>query len=211
MGLLSLIRKSKRKEKEMRLLMVGLDNAGKTTIVKRLNREDITTTSPTLGFNIKTMQFKGCYKLNIWDVGGQKTFRPYWRNYYVCVYKLNIWDVGGQKTLRPYWRNYYEKTDGMIWVVDSADLARLEDCRAELHALLQEERLFGATLLILANKQDLASALTVKELEKALDFESIAKRHCQIVACSAVSGDGILEGFDYIVKDISSRIYLFDH
>ena len=59
MGLLSLIRKVKRKEKELRLLMVGLDNAGKTTIVKRLNREDISTVSPTLGFNIKTMQFKG--------------------------------------------------------------------------------------------------------------------------------------------------------
>ncbi len=44
-------------------------------------------------------------------------------------YKLNIWDIGGQKTLRPYWRNYYEKTDALIWVVDSADLARLNDCR----------------------------------------------------------------------------------
>lgn len=80
-------------------------------------------------------------------------------------YKLNIWDVGGQKTLRPYWRNYYEKTDGLIWVVDSADLARLEDCRKELHALLQEERLFGATLLILANKQDIPSALSLEEIE----------------------------------------------
>ena len=48
---------------------------------------------------------------------------------YLSRYKLNIWDVGGQKTLRPYWRNYYEKTDGLIWVVDSADLARLEDCK----------------------------------------------------------------------------------
>lgn len=84
-----------------------------------------------------------------------------------CIrYKLNIWDVGGQKTLRPYWRNYYEKTDGLIWVVDSADLARLEDCKRELHSLLQEERLFGATLLVLANKQDIPSALSLKEIEK---------------------------------------------
>lgn len=81
-------------------------------------------------------------------------------------YKLNIWDVGGQKTLRPYWRNYYEKTDGLVWVVDAADLARLEDCRRELHALLQEERLFGATLLILANKQDIPSALSLAEIEQ---------------------------------------------
>lgn len=72
--------------------------------------------------------------------------------------------MGGQKTLRPYWRNYYEKTDGLIWVVDAADLARLEDCKKELHSLLQEERLFGATLLILANKQDIPSALSLEEI-----------------------------------------------
>lgn len=84
-------------------------------------------------------------------------------------YKLNIWDVGGQKTLRPYWRNYYEKTDGLIWVIDSADLARLEDCKKELHGLLQEERLFGATLLILANKQDIPAALSLQEIEQVGD------------------------------------------
>ncbi|EFJ45157.1 small Arf-related GTPase [Volvox carteri f. nagariensis] len=183
MGLLTIIKKVKQKEKEMRILMVGLDNAGKTTIVKRLNGEDITTISPTLGFNIKTMTFKG--------------------------YKLNIWDIGGQKTLRPYWRNYYEKTDALIWVVDSADLARLNDCREELHNLLKEERLFGASLLIFANKQDIPSALSVVELEKALDIASITKRHCRVVACSAVDGTGLLEGFDFVVNDISARIYLF--
>jgi GTPase SAR1 family protein len=81
-------------------------------------------------------------------------------------YKLNIWDVGGQRTLRPYWRNYYEKTDGLIWVVDASDRARLADCAAELRGLLQEERLMGATLLILANKQDIPSALTLKQIEE---------------------------------------------
>mmetsp|Transcript_8826 Transcript_8826/g.15282 ORF Transcript_8826/g.15282 Transcript_8826/m.15282 type:complete len:187 (+) Transcript_8826:177-737(+) len=186
MGLLTIIKKVKRKEKEMRLLMVGLDNAGKTTLVKRLNGEDITTISPTLGFNIKTMTFRG--------------------------YKLNIWDVGGQKTLRPYWRNYFEKTDGLIWVVDSADVARLDDCKAELGALLQEERLFGATLLILANKQDLQGALPPQQLEQVLDFATIStKRHCKVVACSAVTGEGVLEGFSWLVHDISQRIYLIDH
>ena len=70
-------------------------------------------------------------------------------------YNLNIWDVGGQKSLRSYWRNYFETTDGLVWVVDSADKRRLQDCKAELHQLLQEERLLGATLLVFANKQDL--------------------------------------------------------
>jgi GTPase SAR1 family protein len=56
-----------------------------------------------------------------------------------CSYTLNVWDVGGQRSIRSYWRNYFEQTDGLVWVVDAADAARLPDCRRELHALLQEE------------------------------------------------------------------------
>ncbi|KAG0940876.1 hypothetical protein G6F29_007353 [Rhizopus arrhizus] len=111
----------------------GLDNAGKTTILKRINGEPIDTISPTLGFNIKTLEHES--------------------------YKLNIWDVGGQKSIRSYWRNYFEQTDALVWVVDSADRLRLNDCKTELHQLLQEERLAGATLLVFANKQDIAGAL----------------------------------------------------
>lgn len=83
-----------------------------------------------------------------------------------CSSQLNIWDVGGQKSLRSYWRNYFEATDAMIWVVDSADTWRMEDCKAELHNLLKEERLAGATLLILANKQDQTSALSGRQIEE---------------------------------------------
>jgi len=54
-------------------------------------------------------------------------------------FNLNIWDVGGQKSLRSYWKNYFESTDGLVWVVDSADKRRLSDCKAELHSLLLEE------------------------------------------------------------------------
>lgn len=130
MGLLTVIRKVRRKQHEIRLLMVGLDNAGtcsaisiptqpvhppythpvlhtrqspgKTTVVKFLSGDDISTVSPTLGFNIKTLQHHG--------------------------YSVNIWDVGGQKTLRSYWRNYFEQTDGLVWVVDSADKVRWVLC-----------------------------------------------------------------------------------
>nr|KAF6324063.1 ADP ribosylation factor like GTPase 2 [Myotis myotis] len=134
MGLLTILKKMKQKERELRLLMLGLDNAGKTTILKKFNGEDIDTISPTLGFNIKTLEHRG--------------------------FKLNIWDVGGQKSLRSYWRNYFESTDGLIWVVDSADRQRMQDCQRELQSLLVEERLAGATLLIFANKQDLPGALS---------------------------------------------------
>ena len=62
-------------------------------------------------------------------------------------YTLNVWDVGGQKTLRAYWRNYYEATDGLVWVVDAADTPRLRDVAAELHALLAEEKARSQRLL----------------------------------------------------------------
>ncbi|OMP11597.1 reverse transcriptase [Corchorus capsularis] len=171
MGLLSIIRKIKRKEKEMRILMVGLDNSGKTTIVLKINGEDTSVISPTLGFNIKTITYQ--------------------------KYTLNIWDVGGQRTIRSYWRNYFEQTDGLVWVVDSSDLRRLDDCKMELDNLLKEERLSGASLLILANKQDIKGALTPAEIAKVLNLEAMDKtRHWKIVGCSAYTGEGLLEGFD---------------
>ncbi|KAI4992401.1 hypothetical protein ZWY2020_051818 [Hordeum vulgare] len=185
MGLLSIIRKIKRKEKEMRILMVGLDNSGKTTIVLKINGEDTSVISPTLGFNIKTIQYQ--------------------------KYSLNIWDVGGQKTIRSYWRNYFEQTDGLVWVVDSSDVRRLDDCRAELHNLLKEERLAGSSLLVFANKQDIQGALKPDEIAKVLNLEVMNKdRHWKIVGCSAYTGDGLLQGFDWLVQDIASRIYVLD-
>jgi len=162
----------------------GLDNAGKTTILKKFNGEDIESISPTLGFNIQTLEYAGL--------------------------KLNVWDVGGQKTIRSYWRNYFEQTDGLVWVVDSADRRRLRDCREELHGLLAQEKLAGASLLIFANKQDLEGALSVGEIADTLGLggDAFARRHWQIVACSAVTGAGLVGGIDWLVKDIASRIFM---
>mmetsp|Transcript_12634 Transcript_12634/g.44239 ORF Transcript_12634/g.44239 Transcript_12634/m.44239 type:complete len:187 (-) Transcript_12634:53-613(-) len=184
MGLLTILKKIKQKEKEVRLLILGLDNAGKTTILKKFNGEPIDTISPTLGFNIETLEHRG--------------------------YKLNVWDVGGQKTIRSYWRNYYEQTDGLIWVVDSADRRRLRDCKAELHELLKQEKLAGASLMIFANKQDLAGALTSAEIAEALELgsEAFSTRHWSLQPCSAVTGDGLMEGMDWMVTDIASRIFI---
>jgi len=184
MGLLSILKKLKQKEKEMRILMLGLDNAGKTTILKKFNGEDISEIAPTLGFNIKTLEHRG--------------------------FQLNIWDVGGQKSLRSYWRNYFESTDGLIWVVDSADRRRLEDCKKELHALLEEERLLGATLLVFANKQDLPGALTFEEIKQVLELDKITTHHWKILDCSAITGQNLLEGIDWTIDDISARIFTMD-
>ena len=82
MGLLSILRKLKSSpEKELRILLLGLDNAGKTTLLKQLASEDVSHITPTQGFNIKSVQSEG-FKLNVWDIGGQRKIRPYWRNYF---------------------------------------------------------------------------------------------------------------------------------
>ncbi|KDQ65087.1 hypothetical protein JAAARDRAFT_146448 [Jaapia argillacea MUCL 33604] len=181
MGLLTIIRKNRQKEKEMRILFLGLDNAGKTTILKKLNGEDIMGISPTLGFNIKTFMHGN--------------------------YTLNIWDVGGQRTLRPYWRNYFERTDAIVWVVDSTDRSRMMDCKEELHNLLQEDRLAGASLLVFANKQDIQGSMSDPEIRDVLDLPSIKSHNWRIFPCSAVTGRNLVEGLNWVVGDVAGRLY----
>ena len=197
----------KLKEREIRVLVVGLDNAGKTTIVKKISGESIDEIAPTLGFNISTLALNG--------------------------FQLNVWDVGGQKTLRTFWRNYFEKTDVLVWVVDSTDLKRLRDCKVELMDILKEEKLAGASLLVFANKQDVIGAMTAEEIATALDLTSTCsssdnninsdnsssvgsisgmtkKRRWRVQRCSAVSGEGVLSGFEFITSDVGSRMFLLD-
>ncbi|KAH7267574.1 ADP-ribosylation factor family-domain-containing protein [Fusarium redolens] len=181
--MLSILRKARLKDKEMRILMLGLDNAGKTTIVKRVMGEDVNTVSPTLGFIIKTIDYEG--------------------------YKLNIWDVGGQKTLRSYWRNYFEKTDALIWVVDATDRLRIQDCRDELQGLLLEERLAGASLLVFANKTDVEGCMTEEEILSELQLESIRTHRWHILPCSAMTGANLKEGLSWVVEDAKKRLFLY--
>ncbi|XP_018014882.1 ADP-ribosylation factor-like protein 2 [Hyalella azteca] len=123
---------------------------------------------------------------------------------------MNIWDVGGQTSLRSYWRNYFECTDGLIWVVDSADVDRLKDCEKELHKLLMEERLCGATLLVLANKQDLPEALSSEDIRDVLSLQNLKTHHWSIFPCSAVTGDNLVQGMDWLIRDIAARIFTLD-
>lgn len=146
-----------------------------------MNGEDISSVAPTLGFKISTFRYD--------------------------PYTLNIWDVGGQKSLRSYWKNYFESTDGLVWVVDCADLSKLEICRDELHDLLKEERLAGASLLVLANKQDLPGALDSERIEDALNLAAIKTHNWALYPVSAVSDDDMLKPFKWVIEDIGGRIY----
>ncbi|KAI5808614.1 ADP-ribosylation factor family-domain-containing protein [Peziza echinospora] len=182
--MLSILRKARLRDKELRVLMLGLDNAGKTTVVKQVMGEDVHSVSPTLGFIIKTIDYEG--------------------------YKLNIWDVGGQTTLRTYWRNYFEKTDVLIWVVDTTDRYRLlSDCRDELHSLLLEERLVGASLLVFANKSDVVGAMELEEVVEGLGLREIKTHKWNVVSCSAITGVGLEEGLEWVVRDAKERLFLY--
>merc|ERR1719460_1109910 len=121
-------------KKEMRILMVGLDAAGKTTILYKLKLGEVVTTIPTIGFNVEEVAYK-----NI---------------------NFTVWDVGGQDKIRKLWRYYYQNTQGLIFVVDSNDRDRIEDAREELTNILNEEEMREAVLLVFANKQDLPNSMT---------------------------------------------------
>jgi ADP-ribosylation factor-like protein 3 len=105
---------------------------------------------------------------------------------------LNVWDIGGQKAIRPYWKNYYENTDGMVFVVDSSDEERLKECTDELNSLLVEEGLANVPVLVYANKQDLQFALEAEEILNTLSLMDIKDRTWNIQACSALTKEGKL-------------------
>ena len=89
---------------------------------------------------------------------------------------MNVWDIGGQREIRPYWKNYYDNTDGLVYVVDSADDMRLKECAEELISLLQEEALKNVPMLVFANKQDLQFALDADEVMNTLKLMDISDR-----------------------------------
>ncbi|KAL0450389.1 UNVERIFIED_CONTAM: ADP-ribosylation factor 1 [Sesamum latifolium] len=137
-------------KREMRILMVGLDAAGKTTILYKLKLGEIITTIPTIGFNVETVEYKNV--------------------------SFTVWDVGGQDKIRPLWRHYFQNTQGLIFVVDSNDRERITEARDELHRMLNEEDLREATVLVFANKQDLPNAMTVPEVTDKLGLHSLRLR-----------------------------------
>ncbi|KAG1704110.1 ADP-ribosylation factor protein [Phytophthora megakarya] len=165
--------------KEVRILILGLDNAGKTTILYRLQADEIEQTVPTIGFNMETLQYK-----NI---------------------KFQVWDLGGQTSIRPYWRCYYPNTDAIIYVVDSADIDRLNIAKQELHAMLEEEELKDSILLVFANKQDQKGALNAAQISEAMGLSDIRNRQWSIKETTATQGSGLFEGFDWIVTCIKGE------
>merc|ERR1712216_153901 len=125
-----------------RVLMLGLDAAGKTSILYKLKLNELVTSIPTIGFNVESLKYKNL--------------------------DMTIWDVGGQDKIRALWRFYYHGTDAIIFVVDSADRDRLGEARETLQSMMREDELRNAVVLVLANKQDMDGAAGPSEVAEAL-------------------------------------------
>ncbi|XP_065031463.1 ADP-ribosylation factor 1-like isoform X2 [Musa acuminata AAA Group] len=148
--------------REARILVLGLDNAGKTTILYRLQMGEVVSTIPTIGFNVETVQYNNV--------------------------KFQVWDLGGQTSIRPYWRCYFPNTQAVIYVVDSSDTDRLVTAKDEFHAILE----------------DLPGALDDAAITEALELHKIKNRQWAIFKTSAIKGEGLFEGLDWLSNTLKS-------
>jgi len=163
--------------KEAKILVLGLDAAGKTTILYSLKLNEIINTIPTIGFNVEQVEFGRL--------------------------KMTMWDVGGQDKIRNLWKHYYSNADALIYVVDSADVDRMNLAADELHQVLSADELKNTVVLIFANKQDLPNALSVSEIASKMRVSQFGShRQWNIQACSATSGTGLYEGLVSLSKMI---------
>ncbi len=164
---------------EARILMVGLDAAGKTTILYHFKLGETLPTLPTVGFNVETFQHQNV--------------------------SFTVWDIGGQDRIRPLWRHYYQNTQGIIYVVDSNDGNRIEEARDELMKMLCEDELRDAVLLVYANKRDLPNAMSVSELADGLDLASVVGRPWHVEQTCGTTGEGLFEGLVWMGEALKKR------
>ena len=160
------------RSKEAKVIMLGPDNAGKTTILNTLSSGNSYEVAPTHGFNVQAL------------TSGDLTMR--------------IHDIGGQKSSWRLWPTFFDNAEIIIFVMDSSDRARLHEVAAALKLLLSSGDLAGIPMLLWANKQDLLNSMTTTEIVQALDLQLIKDRSFQVVGCSARTLEGLSEGIDWI-------------
>lgn len=129
----------------LHVVVIGLDSAGKTSLLYRLKLREFVETIPTKGFNMERIKVA---------VGNSKANST----------AFQVWDVGGQEKLRPLWKSYTRRTDGLVFVVDAAETERMEEAKVELHRIARSAENQGVPVLVLANKQDLDGAVSALEV-----------------------------------------------
>ena len=185
-----------------RTLMLGLDAAGKTTILYKLKLGETTTTRTSGGHKLgETTIASSGHKLGEATIG---------YNMELVTHKnveFEVWDMGGREKIRPLWRHYYRSNVVcLIFVVDSNDRDRAELARDEIYRMLNEDELHHAILLVFANKQDLPNAMSAAEMTDKLGLNGLRHRQWHIQACCATTGDGLYDGFDWLHGVLSRRV-----
>eukprot|EP00929_Paragymnodinium_shiwhaense_P047649 TRINITY_DN24160_c0_g1_i2.p1 TRINITY_DN24160_c0_g1~~TRINITY_DN24160_c0_g1_i2.p1 ORF type:complete len:219 (+),score=44.51 TRINITY_DN24160_c0_g1_i2:121-777(+) len=158
---------------EVPIVMFGLDHAGKSTLLHRIKSGKVVDTSPTIGFHIESVRHQNS-GFQVWDIGGQEAIREGWRH----DYNMNV--------------------NGIAFVVDSTDHARLDLARVELHKALEEEQMRNAPLLVVANKQNAPGALSGDEIAFRLGLDALEDRQCFVQEADALAGSGVCEGFTWL-------------
>ncbi|XP_007886762.1 ADP-ribosylation factor-like protein 14 [Callorhinchus milii] len=180
MGLLT---SKESKRKQARVIMLGLNAAGKSTLLYKLKfGETEHFTVPTIGFNVEMLE-------------ADKQI------------SLTVWDVGGQRKLRQFWPHYFQNTDGIVYVVDSADKAHLEESKKEFESLLKHEHLKGVPVVVLANKQDLPNAMTADEVTRRLRLKRCCSdRDWYVQPCCAKTGQGLSAAMKTIILHVKRKV-----
>lgn len=158
--------------REMRVVMLGLDAAGKTTILYKLHIGEVLSTVPTIGFNVEKVQYKNVV--------------------------FTVWDVGGQEKLRPLWRHYFNNTDALIYVVDCCDRERVGRAASEFKQIVEDPLMRHSAILVFANKQDLRNALSPADTCEALGLPQMKGRKWHVQGAIATRGEGLYEGLDWL-------------
>ena len=165
-----------------KILLLGLDAAGKTTILYKLNIGDTVNTIPTIGFNVENLRYK-----NI---------------------EMNCWDIGGQEKIRKLWYHYYEGADAVIFVVDSNDTDRINEAKDELYKLMDNDALRNASLLVYANKQDLPQSISTSAIVDKLELSTrMRNKNWHVQGAVGVSGQGLYEGLDWLGSALQKNRY----
>eukprot|EP00210_Caulerpa_lentillifera_P004346 g4144.t1 len=152
--------------------MLGLDAAGKTTILYRLHIGEVLSTAPTIGFNVETIRYKNVM--------------------------FTVWDISGPEKMKSPLQHYFCNTDALIFVVDSCDIERLEQTAVEFKSIIEDPLMKNIAILVFANKQDVKGCLTTDEICKALGLPTLKARHWNCQSSVAIKGEGLYEGLDWL-------------
>ncbi|XP_063156946.1 putative ADP-ribosylation factor-like protein 5C isoform X1 [Candoia aspera] len=165
--------------REHKVIIIGLDNAGKTTILYQFLMNEVVHTSPTIGSNVEEIIVRKTHFL--------------------------MWDIGGQENLRSTWNTYYSNTEFVILVIDSTDRERLTVTKEELYKMLAHEDLRNAAVLIFANKQDVKNSMSTSEISKFLTLSSIRDHPWHIQGCCALTGEGLPAGLEWMISRVAAK------